>query len=357
MEVSLTIKETLLEINPKLDIEIIPVSDGGENTIETLKSILPYNEIFLEVTGPNQYKVKSSYLILNNNVAFIESSKACGLNIAIKGSNPLFTTTYGVGELIKDAYNKGCKEIYISLGGTATNDVGSGLLSALGISFYDEDNKEFIPTGASLINIKKYDIRALKTYIKDVKFNLLTDVDNCLLGKSGASYMFAKQKGASDSDIIKLEEGVSNLVNIIKVNDNVDINNILGGGAAGGMGAGCFYFLNANITSGIETILKLINFDNKIKNSNLIITGEGKIDNQTKHGKLIKGITEHAKIYNIPVIAIAGKCELNKDEIKELGVSKIIETNPKEKDIEILKKSAKSDLKASIFKYFDNLII
>jgi len=294
------------------DFEItkIPVSDGGEGFVEAIQFSTPGEIIETLVSGPLPgQKVKAKFLI-KDDTAIIEMASASGLTLVPKNKrNPGITTTYGVGELIKKAIELGAKEIIIGVGGSATNDGGMGMASALGYKFLDGKGKKLKQGGINLLKLKKIDDSEVDDRIKKVKFKVAVDVLNPLCGPEGASFTYAMQKGAKKKDLPKLDNALKNLSKVVKEKYNIDIENLPGAGAAGGLAGGLVAFCNAEIVRGIDLFLDMISFDEKIKNANLIITGEGKIDSQVKYGKALKGIVERANKQNIPVIAIAGKIE------------------------------------------------
>lgn len=216
------------------------------------------------------------------------------------------TTTYGTGELILEGLNQGCRNFIIGIGGSATTDGGMGMAAVLGVKFKDENQKELSPIGSNLLKIKSIDISMIDKRIKESNFTIASDVDNPLYGKEGDAYVYGPQKGADEKIVIKLDEGLKNYTNIIKRDLGIDIKDVKGAGAAGGLGAGLIAFLNAEMKSGIEIVIESTKLEEKIKSTDLVITGEGRIDYQTQFGKTSYGVAKLTKKYNKPVIGICG---------------------------------------------------
>lgn len=324
VEATQIIAEAFETILPDCEIVKIPISDGGEGFVDAIFFSIG-GEIYETIVSgplPNQ-KVKAKFLI-KDKVAIIEMASASGLTLVPKTKrNPKITTTYGVGELIKKAFDHDVNEIIIGVGGSATNDGGIGMASALGYKFLDKNGKQIKQGGINLLKLENIDDSEIDERIKKVKFKVAVDVLNPLCGPEGTSFVYAPQKGALRSDLPLLDKALKKLALIVKEKYKIDIENLPGAGAAGGLAGGLVAFCNAKIVRGIDLFLDLVSFNEKIKNANLIITGEGKVDSQVKYGKAIKGITERAK--DIPVIAIAGKIEGNLRELaNNLSLTSII---------------------------------
>jgi glycerate kinase len=254
--------------------------------------------------------------------AFIEMAEASGMHLLKKEEqNCYYTTTLGTGELIVNAIDKGAKTIILGIGGSATNDCGIGMATALGFKFEDENGKDLLPIGKNLNKIHAINTHKVLSSLKHIKFRVACDVTNPLYGKEGAAYIYGPQKGASATEIKNLDDGLKNIAMLFKKQFNIDVQNIKGTGAAGGMGAGTFTFLNAELKSGIDLIKDLISFDDKIKEADWIVTGEGKLDSQTLSGKTISGVLESSKKYNIPVAALCGSVTLSIKQANDLGIS------------------------------------
>ena len=323
------------KVFPNTILEKVVLGDGGENTLEVFANNFSKGKYHKKtVTGPNFQKVNANYFTYDD-VAVIELAEASGLALATE-KNPLKTTTYGVGELILDAYEKGYKRFYVALGGSSTNDGGCGLLSALGIKFLDNHGNEFVPVGETISNIKHIDFSNLK--VKDAHFIILSDVKNVMYGPSGAANVFAKQKGASDTEIDILDKNLKHLNKLFINSTGKDVSNVLGSGAAGATSSGMLVFLNAEIASGIDTILDLIDFDSIIKDADYVFTGEGKLDNQSFNGKLISGVLSRTRKQNIKTICVCGLNELK--EISNDTFYKVFQTSDSNMGLEDIKKNA-----------------
>lgn len=303
------------------------IADGGEGTIASVEQMKGGSRRYLEVTGPLGEKVNAHYLRLNEKQVLIEMATASGITlIPYREGNALYTTSYGTGEMIKDALASGADDIIISIGGSATNDGGMGMLMALGVRFLDKDGKELEPVGKNLMNIAKIDTASLNRRVKTANFTVMCDVTNPLIGPNGATYVFGPQKGANAKQLKLLESGMKNYAAKIKETLGADVANLPGGGAAGGMGAALTAFCGASLQSGIKTILDLINFENIIADADLIITGEGRIDGQSAGGKVLDGIGRYAKKRNIPVIALTGGMGDNAYLVYDCGIDSIMVT-------------------------------
>ena len=302
---------------PTSQIIKLPLADGGEGSLEVLENTLHFKRISLEVKGPLFRTIKTFYGLLNN-IAYIEMASASGLQLLSEDERHVVSaTSFGTGEMILDALKNGAKKIYLFIGGSASNDAGMGIAAALGYVFADEQNNILEPIGANLIKVKHIDATNSISF-DDVEVIVLTDVNNPLLGKNGAAYTFAKQKGASETEIVQLDKGLENFSKIVKSTFGVDISNIAGSGAAGGVGAGTVVFCNAKIKSGIETILDLLHFDELLQQADFVITGEGLLDKQTLEGKVVKGVVDCCKSAKKPFGIICGDLTLTKTELKEL---------------------------------------
>ena len=305
-------------------VDIIPVADGGDGFCDAIGEILLTKKINFQnevktVFDPLFRKISSYYYISSDTkTAYIELAKASGINLLSRDElNPFITSTFGFGELIKDAIEKGCKEIVLGIGGSATNDAGCGMLEALGVKFYDKNNNSiFHINNEKLSQINSIDYEELKKLISDVKVIVLSDVTNPLLGDKGATYIFSSQKGAKKEDLKLLESNISSVAKY-----NKEQINTAGAGAAGGVGYALLTYLNAKMYSGIDYILDLIDYDNLIEKYDVIITGEGKIDNQSLGGKVVFRVSSRSK--NKKVILVCGINELKNIDCKTYNVSEI----------------------------------
>lgn len=308
----------------KKDAEVIkvPMADGGEGTVEALVNSTGGTFVETEVLNPLGKKIKSSYGILGDKkTAVIEMAKASGIELINREDrNPLITTTYGTGQLIRHALANGIKHLVIGIGGSATNDGGCGMLQALGVKLLDKDNNEIPFGGGSLDKIEAIDVSQMYDGVKDVTFEVACDVTNPFVGPNGASFIFGPQKGA-DSEMVKLlDSNLKHFADKIKETLNVDISNASGAGAAGGLGGALLAFLNAELKSGIELVIKYTNLEEKVQGADYVFTGEGAIDGQTIFGKTPVGVSKVAKKYNVPTIAFGGKVSDEADNLFEEGI-------------------------------------
>ena len=322
MQVAEQIKKGVRKVFPEAEFMCVPVADGGEGTVETMVTHLGGEYRTVKVTAPDGSKIDARYGILKNGIAVIEMAAASGLPILPKEKRNVMTaTTYGTGEMIKAALAEECEQIYIGVGGSATNDGGVGMAQALGYSFLDRNGKEVGFGGGELEKIEKIDSSGADPRLKKKKIVVMSDVVNPLCGKSGAAAIYGPQKGASPKQVEELDRGLKHLANLIREQMGINLEELPGAGAAGGLGAGLVAFAGAEIRSGIKTVLELANFREKLDWADLVITGEGKIDSQSVLGKVISGISQMAKEKNIPVIAVSGAIEYGAEVIYDKGVS------------------------------------
>lgn len=308
------------------------MADGGEGTVEALVCATRGKIIPVKVTGPLLQQADAFYgLSGDGQTAFIEVAAASGLALLnCNEYNAMKANSYGTGELILHALDQGCRNIIIGLGGSASNDGGSGLLQALGVRLFDRYQFDLAFGGGSLGNLFGFDLSRIDPRIKDTKFLLACDVENPLCGPQGASVIFGPQKGASPEEIILLDDCLRHFSCLIERDLGKQVAEIPGAGAAGGMGAGLMAFLDARIEKGINVIIEVSGLEASIADADLVITGEGKIDNQTFYGKAPLGIAQLAKKHGIPVIGIAGTLGQDLNQLYELGFTSIfaIEDRP-----------------------------
>jgi len=321
-ELANRIENGIKKVYENADIIKVPVADGGEGTIEALVEGTKGHFVEIIVSNPILVPIKAKYGILGDQkTAVIEMATASGLPLVpIDKRNPMETTTFGTGEMIKDAITKGCREFLIGIGGSATNDGGIGMMKALGVKFYDENNIELEHGGKQLSKIKKIDISELLPELKECKFLVACDVDNPFYGLNGAAHVYGKQKGADKEMILELDRGLKDFSKIIKKIINKDISNIPGAGAAGGLGGGFLAFLNSQLRSGIDIVLEEVKLKEKLVDVDFVITGEGRMDFQSIMGKAPVGVAKLAKQYDIPVIALTGGIADDAGEIHNHGI-------------------------------------
>lgn len=354
VEVSNAIGQGVREIFPEAEIVKIPMADGGDGTVQCLVNATGGEILKEKVTGPLGDEVLASYGILGDKkTAVIEMAEASGLTLVPENKrNPLITTTYGTGQLIKAALDQGCRKMIIGIGGSATNDGGAGMVQALGVKLLDKDGKEISFGGGELKNVFRIDTKYLDNRLSQTKVLIASDVSNPLCGPKGASRIYGPQKGATPEMIEELDDSLAYFAKIIKRDLNKDVRDIPGAGAAGGLGASLIAFLDAELKPGIEIIIEIVKLEQAIKDADLVITGEGKIDSQTIYGKAPIGVAKIAKKYNIPVIAVAAIIGDDADIVHQYGINTLIKiseppmslTEPKSKKVWLIKKSIKNFL-------------
>lgn len=328
IEVCNIMKSSIKNLYKDANIISVPVADGGEGTVDAFLYALGGEKKSVWVSDAfNEQKILVHYAMLKDDIAVIEMAACAGLPLVKNRLEPDKTTTFGVGELIVDAINSGAKKIILGLGGSATNDGGCGMAAALGVKFKDEQDQKFIPTGGTLSKIYKIDMNNIYPKIKDIEFISMCDVDNPLCGRLGASAVFAPQKGA-DEDMVKLlDEGLAHLAKIIKRDLHIEVKDIKGAGAAGGLGAGSIAFLQSKLTKGIDVVLDTINFDELVSKADIVFTGEGKFDSQSLHGKVVMGVANRSQKYKTPVIVVTGAIGENIQEAYNKGITAIFSIN------------------------------
>ena len=338
MQVADAVERAVLQACPACDVIKIDVADGGEGTMDALQHTLGGHKIWLEVSDPLGRPVRASYVILEDGTsAVVEMAVASGLPLlSPEERNPLETSTYGTGQLIADALNKGCRKFLIGIGGSATNDAGMGMLQALGYRFTDAQGNVLCGCGESLEKVASIDASSASPALKESEFIVACDVDAPLYGPKGAAYVFAPQKGADTETVERLDNGLKHFSEVAAKSKGAieDYAQTPGAGAAGGLGFGLMTFLNARLVSGINMVLDAIGFDSIIKDADLIITGEGRIDSQTLAGKTPYGVLQRAKLQGIPVVAIGGSVQLEPEETEAAGFASILQTTPPDTRIE-----------------------
>lgn len=305
----------------------VPVADGGEGTVEAVINAEQGEYVKLKVHGPLMEETESFYGVFGGDKAVIEMAAASGFPmVPAELRNPLNTTSYGTGELILDALQRGYRDISIAIGGSATNDGGMGCARALGIKFLDSDGRELEGFGKDLENVASIDVSGLDERIKDTKITVMCDVTNPLCGKDGATWTFGKQKGATPEIQEELERGMCSYRDVIKDAFGTDCDEIPGAGAAGGLGAALKVFLGGEMKSGIETVLELIRFDERLEGVDLVVTGEGRTDWQSCFGKVMQGVGKHAKAKGVPALGLSGSLGERALDICDCGISSLMTT-------------------------------
>lgn len=313
------VRQALLSIRPEFDITCLPMADGGEGTAEVMLHNKGGRWIPKTVTGPlEDMQADAGYAWFNDSTALVEMASASGIELLTKEQmNPLKTTTYGTGELIKDAIEKGAQKIYLAVGGSATVDGGTGAASALGWQFLDSSDNPVAPGGGDLGRIEKIERPA---ELRRLPLEVLCDVTNPLCGPTGAAHVYAPQKGAGPDDVQRLEQNLLHLANMVKHQLGIDVKDLPGAGAAGGLAAGAVAFLNASIVSGIDTIIRQSGFLEKSRNADWIITGEGSFDRQSLDGKVVSGILKAAEQIHAKVAVIAGQISIPMEMCASRGI-------------------------------------
>ncbi|MCL2517152.1 MAG: glycerate kinase [Oscillospiraceae bacterium] len=332
IEVCKIITEGIRSVITDAEIISIPIADGGEGTIDAFHA----QHVNVKVTG-SDFKMIDSYYGKFDDIAVIEMAACAGLTLT-SVQNPELTTTYGVGELINHALENGFRKFIIGLGGSATNDAGTGMAAALGVKF----GTDFIPAGGTLIDIDRIDMSGINKKIYESEFTTMCDITNPLYGPNGAAHIFAPQKGADAEMVERLDAGLRHFAQFFAP----AVSTMPGGGAAGGMGCGTHVFLNSKLKSGIDVVLDTAKFDKYLNGADLVIGGEGKFDNQSIHGKAVSGIAKRTKKAGVPFIVVAGAVgdDFNADEAYEMGITSIFSIQRAPLPFELSKLRSKKDL-------------
>lgn len=345
-EVCDAMEKGIKEADSAAEVIKVPMADGGEGTVDSLVDATQGQRVIVEVTGPLGNKISAYYGILGNGTtAVIEMAKASGLEIVEKKKrNPMITTTFGTGELIRDALDHNVKEIIIGLGGSSTNDGGSGMAQALGAKLLDQNNHQIPFGGGNLDKLDKIDISNLDSRLRDVKIILASDVTNPLIGKDGASRVFGPQKGATPEMVEKLENNLQHYAKIIKRDLNKDVASVSGAGAAGGLGAGLMAFTTCEMRRGVDLAIEVTKLEEKIRDADYVFTGEGGTDFQTKFGKTPYGVAKLGKKYHKPVISLAGYLGEGIDSLYSEGFTAIFGIIPGACDLSTALKNGPSNV-------------
>lgn len=349
IEICNIMKQSIISYFPMSKVVSLPVADGGEGSVDSFLSAMGGKKIHVTVSGPYGKDMESFYGVVNNGkTAVIEMASCAGLPLIDGNLHPDKTTTYGVGQLIVHAVTHGCEEIIVGLGGSCTNDAGTGAAAAAGIKFIDENGRTFVPVGGTLSNIRKIDFSGLCPALKGVRITAMSDINNPLYGQNGAAYIFGAQKGADEKMIELLDNGLKNISGVIGDTVGKDVSQIPGSGAAGGMGAGMLAFFDARLRMGIDVVLDTVGFDGIAKDADMIFTGEGKLDSQSLHGKVVAGVAQRAKKIDKPVVAIVGDIGDSIEPIYDMGVSAVFSINRVAVDFEKARERSKNDLKLTM---------
>ncbi len=349
------VKEAFIEVFPDGEAFVFPLADGGEGTVAALSTGLGGKIVDIEVMGPLGEQVAARYAILSNNVAVVEMASAAGLPLVPEEKrNPMNTTTYGVGEIIKDAIKRGCRRFIVGIGGSATNDGGAGMLSALGFEFFNKHGEKIRLGAKGLENLAFISCENAMPELAECTFKIACDVENPLCGENGCSAIYSPQKGASREDILKMDKWLENFADIAeKVFPKAD-KYYPGVGAAGGMGFAFLTFTNATLQSGADIVLDEIRLEEYIKDADIVVTGEGRLDSQSAMGKAPIGVARLAKKYGKKVIAFSGCVGDGAEVLNGLGIDAFfpIMRSVVTLDEALDTKNAKRNLKATAHQVF-----
>ncbi|ELW9544691.1 glycerate kinase [Klebsiella aerogenes] len=325
LDVATAIETGFREIYPHAEYVKVPVADGGEGTVEAMVAATQGHIVQVSVTGPLGEPVNAFYGLSGDmRCAYIEMAAASGLeSVPPTRRNPLLTTSWGTGELIRHALDAGVSQIIIGIGGSATNDGGAGMAQALGAKLLSAGQQQIAPGGGALETLSRIDLSELDPRLADCRIDVACDVTNPLTGPQGASAVFGPQKGATAAMIERLDRGLQHFAQIIDRDLDIDVLNLEGGGAAGGMGAALYAFCGANLRPGIEIVTDALGLAELVADADLVITGEGRIDSQTIHGKVPVGVAKVAKRFNVPVIGIAGSLTADVGVVHQHGLDAV----------------------------------
>ncbi len=322
LEIAHAVEKGIKEILPQVEIIKIPMADGGEGTTETMLFALNGKKTYVSVADP-LYRKREAYYAQSHDkqTAFIEMAQASGLELLpLEERNPLYTTTYGTGEMIIHALEQGCRSLIIGIGGSATNDGGMGMLAALGVQFLDANNKVLEPHGANLIHIEHIDNTNIHPLVQEATFRICCDVNNPLYGEQGAAYIFGPQKGASPAIVKELDEGLRHYAKVVYDTWGIDLSTLAGAGAAGGLGGG-FVVLGASLEPGEQLITEILHLKERLQGVDCVFTGEGRLDYQSRFGKTPTIVAKEAKAAKVPlVIALCGSLGKDFEEVHECGI-------------------------------------
>ena len=357
-EVIEALRKGISQIDPDPHIHSALVSDGGDGFVESIAHYTASEFIQCKTTDPLGREMEATYLFEpSSKSAFIEMAQTAGLELLDKADrNPLFTSTYGTGLQIKHALEHGAENIYIGLGGSATNDGGTGIAAAMGYRFLDSNNNELEPIGKNLPNIETI-VEPDMSSFRSANFFAINDVNNPLFGPHGAAHVYAAQKGADQEEIVCLDNGLRQLNDVVEQMLSIQNSEVPGAGAAGGTAFGLMSFLGAEFIGGANFIFHIAGIHDLLKNNSIdyIITGEGKIDDQTLSGKVIHGIIDLARQYDVSVIAICGALEMDREKLKAEGLRAVIEVRDPDKNLEYNMSHADTLVENAIVKYFSSL--
>lgn len=348
----------VLQVFPDACCIAVPMADGGEGTVEALLRSLDGQGITCMVTGPLVTQQVSTYFAIVDygRTAVLEMAKANGIHLlAAEQRNPMLTSTYGTGEMIKQALDRGIEKIIIGLGGSVTNDGGAGMAQALGVQFFNSTGEAIQVCGGNLDQINQIDISQLDARLKNTEILIASDVNNPLCGPNGASAIFGPQKGATPEMVQQLDLNLNHYANLVEASLGIFIKNVAGSGAAGGLGFGLMAFADAKLQSGVELIIEQSRLAEKIAQADYVLTGEGKIDSQTALGKTPFGVAQVAQQFNKPVLAFAGLVGEGIESLFDAGFSQIVGINPPDCSLEEALKNGEVNLEKAVSKTIKNI--
>ena len=337
--------EEIRALDSGAEICAIPVADGGEGTVDAFLAAVGGERVTLRCRGPHGRDVDGFYGMLPDGTAVVEMAAAAGLPLMGRQRNAETATTYGVGQLIAHALHSGAKRIVLGLGGSATNDGGTGAAAALGAVFLNAAGRPFVPVGKTRSEIAHIRMDGLDPAVLQVPFVTMCDIDNPLCGENGASAVFGPQKGADAAMVARLDAGLAHLAELWVRDCGADVRALPGGGAAGGMGAGMAVFFSSRLQKGIETVLDAAGFSEKLDGADLILTGEGRLDGQSLRGKVVSGVAARAR--GVPVVAVVGDVGEGAEKIYDLGVTAVFSINRTAVPFETARLRSRADLAAA----------
>ncbi|NCC07245.1 MAG: glycerate kinase [Clostridia bacterium] len=341
-------KKQLAQHFPQCEVKAVPVADGGEGTVDCFLYALPDCEKIAMQSADPFGEPCDVYYARRGDTAIIEMAMCAGLPQVEGRENPELTSTYGVGAMIAHAMENGCTEILLGLGGSCTNDCGTGMAEALGVKFYDENGNILSMAGGKMGLVKHIDTKGANPLLKSCKITAMCDIDNPLCGETGAAYMFGPQKGADAEMVKRLDAGLAHIAEIVEKDLGKKTAHIRGAGAAGGMGAGVVAFLGGELKQGIDAVLDVVGYDEMLDGADVVFTGEGRIDEQSLHGKVVVGVAGRAAKRGVPVVAIVGCIEPGAEGAYDMGVSAIFSTNRRPEPFETARLKCTQTLEATI---------
>ncbi|GAA3012853.1 glycerate kinase [Tetragenococcus solitarius] len=349
LEAATAIEGGFKEVMPAEKYIKIPMADGGEGTVQTIIDATGGTFKTVNVKGPLGEPLKAQYgLSGDKKMAVIEMAASSGLDkVKVNQRNPLKTTSYGFGELIKSALDENVEEILLGIGGSATNDGGAGMIMSLGGRLLDKDEQMIEPTGEGLRDLVTIDVSQMHPRIKEVSFKVACDVDNPLTGPNGASYIYGPQKGGTLPILEQLDQNLRHFAKIVRKQMNQDIDSPSGSGAAGGLGAGLLGFLNADLQKGGELLVGILKLEDSVKDADLLITGEGSINHQTRFGKTPVAVSHIGKKHHVPTIALTGSLNEGYETVYEEGITAVFSIVPQLASLETALENGATNLKAT----------